>query len=205
MIRPATCSPRLHASRQYAQACRVIAKVPLRWTATTASNSSSVMETSIRSRTIPALLTTTSSRPNRATVFSTSACVPAQSVTEVASAVAVPPAATISSTTPSAGRSPPASPCRPAPTSLTTTPPPAPPGRAGPAVLAPPRRAGRGEGEAVPPPEPAPAAGHDGHLAVQHPHRRSLRSRRRISLTHLEVTAPAPAPGPRRREDRGWH
>ncbi len=82
MIRPPRPAPRLASSRQWEQACLVIEKVPLRCTAMTASKSSSVMENSILSRRMPALLTTTSSRPNSVAARVISFSVAAQSVTE---------------------------------------------------------------------------------------------------------------------------
>jgi hypothetical protein len=82
MIRPARPAPRLASSRQYAQACLVIAKVPLRWTAMTASKSSSVIENSILSRKMPALLTTTSRWPKVVAARAISFSVAPQSVTD---------------------------------------------------------------------------------------------------------------------------
>ena len=58
--------------RQWAAAWRVGTKWPLRWTRMTLSHSSSVMLTSIRSRRIPALLTSTWRSPNASTAASTS-------------------------------------------------------------------------------------------------------------------------------------
>jgi hypothetical protein len=91
----------------------------------TASRSSSVIENSIRSRRMPALLTTTSSWPNSVVASVISFCVAAQSVTDEWSATAGPPAAVISTATASAGvwslLWSVLSPCSPAPGSLTTT------------------------------------------------------------------------------------
>ena len=64
MIEALTVSPALACSRQWAAAKRVGTKWPFRCTSTTSSHSSSVIDTSMRSRRMPALLTSTSSRPN---------------------------------------------------------------------------------------------------------------------------------------------
>src|SRR5947209_4842230 len=119
--RPRTSSPAFDRSRQYAAACLVGAKCPLRWTATTASHSSSVMFTSIRSRRIPALFTRMSSRPNSSIACCTSRSAPAKSATFSPFVDASPPMARISSTTCSAGPASEPSPATPAPRSLTTT------------------------------------------------------------------------------------
>src|SRR5689334_6192137 len=100
----------------------MVAKWPLRCTAMTASNSSSLVFANIRSRTIPALLTRTSRPPKLSTAvwIKPSAC--AQSATFAPLVTASPPAAVISSTTPCAALPPPAGdPSRPTPMSLTTT------------------------------------------------------------------------------------
>ena len=73
--------PALDSSRQYTAAWWVVAKVPFRCTRTTASKSSSDMEKSMASRTMPALLTSTSSRPNSSTAWRTRLDAPAQSAT----------------------------------------------------------------------------------------------------------------------------
>src|SRR6185369_16353631 len=115
-------SPALDCARQYAAACRIVAKWPLRCTATTASNSSSLVLANIRSRTMPALFTRTSSPPYVSTAawIRPSAC--CQSATFAPLVTASPPAAVISSTTPCAALPPPAGdPSRPTPMSLTTT------------------------------------------------------------------------------------
>ena len=83
----------------------VVVKWPLRWTAITASHSSSVMLKTIRSRRIPATLTTMSRRPN-----SSSACFTIRSPPSIVATVsklgtALPPAARISSATSAAGPS----------------------------------------------------------------------------------------------------
>ena len=123
MIRASTGSPDLDCARQYAAACRMVAKCPLRCTAMTASNSSSLVLANIRSRTMPALFTSTSSPPKVSTAVWIEALPPAsQSATLDPLATASPPAAAISSTTPWAALPPPAGdPSRPTPMSLTTT------------------------------------------------------------------------------------
>ena len=65
----------------------------------TASHSSSLMFTSIRSRRMPALFTSTCRSPNVSTAALTSRSAPSQSVTSSWLAMAAPPASTISSTT----------------------------------------------------------------------------------------------------------
>src|SRR5215212_725335 len=100
----------------------MVAKWPLRCTAMTASNSSSLVLANIRSRTMPALFTNTSSPPNVsiAVWISPSAC--CQSATLTPLVTASPPAAVISSTTAWAALPPPAGePSSPTPMSLTTT------------------------------------------------------------------------------------
>src|ERR1044072_2091869 len=68
----------------------------------TASNSSSVMLTSIRSRRMPALFTRVSRPPKVSTAWLISRCEPSQSDTSSPLATASPPIALISSTTGSA-------------------------------------------------------------------------------------------------------
>ena len=63
MMRASFVSPALERLRQYSTACRMGAKVPRRCTRMTASHSSMVMLTSMRSRRMPALLTRTSRPP----------------------------------------------------------------------------------------------------------------------------------------------
>src|SRR5689334_22717340 len=110
MTLASTASPAFRRSRQCAAACRSVAKCPFRWTCTTASHSSSVIETTMRSRRIPALLTSTSSRPQTPTAVSTSDRAPSHVAMDRSCAIASPPAARISRTTTSADS-----------TSLTTT------------------------------------------------------------------------------------
>jgi hypothetical protein len=76
----------------------------LEWTLMTASHSLSVTFTSMRSRRIPALFTSTSRRPNAEIDCSIISFAPAKSLTSLAFATATPPALRISSTTSSAGR-----------------------------------------------------------------------------------------------------
>src|SRR5690606_39857411 len=85
-MRPPDVRPALASARQYAHAWWLSANVPLRWTASTWSTSSSRSVATMPSRRIPALLTTPSSRPNSPVTRSTSRPIPAQSVTEVESA-----------------------------------------------------------------------------------------------------------------------
>ena len=87
----------------------------------TASHSSSVIENSIRSRRMPALLTTTSSPPNVSIACCTRAPAAAKSETSALLATASPPAAVISATTSLAGPASPPVPSRAPPRSLTTT------------------------------------------------------------------------------------
>ena len=87
----------------------------------TASHSSGVMLTSIRSRRIPALLTSTSSRPKVSMAVLTSRWAPSQSETSSPLATASPPMVRISSTTSPAGPVEPPVPSTSAPRSLTTT------------------------------------------------------------------------------------
>ncbi len=87
----------------------------------TASHSSSVMFTSIRSRRIPALLTRMSSRPYCSSAWATRCSAAPKSETSSAFATASPPAAAISSTTDWAGVVSAPSPASEPPRSLTTT------------------------------------------------------------------------------------
>src|SRR5271165_1185382 len=96
-------------------------KVPLRWTAITSSKSCSLMETSIRSRRIPALFTTTWRSPKEDTAWSTMAFAPSNELTLSVLATAWPPAAVISSTTDCAAETSAPEPSTAPPRSLTTT------------------------------------------------------------------------------------
>src|SRR3954453_22098246 len=120
-MRASTASPALERSRQYAAAWRIGANVPRRCTAITASHSAGSMLTSIRSRRIPALLTSTSRRPKLSMARWTIAPAASKSDTSPPSTTASPPAATISSTTSCAGEASAPSPVTSAPRSLTTT------------------------------------------------------------------------------------
>ena len=66
----------------YGAACRAQLNVPFMCTATTASKSSSLIFTSERSRTMPALLTRMSILPNSFTAVSMIRCAPSKSLTE---------------------------------------------------------------------------------------------------------------------------
>ena len=102
-MRACTSSPALVRSRQCCTAQRLGAKWPFRCTRTTASHSSSVADTNMRSRTTPALLTTTSSRPNASMAASTRCWAPSQSATSSPFTIASPPIASMSATTSAAG------------------------------------------------------------------------------------------------------
>src|SRR5947209_9643046 len=122
MIRASTVLPSLDSPRQYDAACRIVAKWPLRCTAMTASNSSSLVLAIIRSRTMPALFTRTSKPPKVSTAVLIRAAAWSQSAMLEPSTMASPPAEVISSTTLCAALPPPAGePSRPTPMSLTTT------------------------------------------------------------------------------------
>ncbi|CKT94471.1 Uncharacterised protein [Mycobacterium tuberculosis] len=114
--------PALDSPRQWDAACRMVAKWPLRCTAMTASNSSSLVLAIIRSRTMPALFTRTSTPPYVSTAAWIRLAAWSQSEMSDPSATAWPPAARISSTTSWAALPPLAGePSRPTPISLTTT------------------------------------------------------------------------------------
>ena len=87
----------------------------------TASNSSSLMDTSMRSRRMPALFTTTWRSPKLETAWSTMALAPANELTLSVLATAWPPAAVISSTTDWAAETSVPDPSTAPPRSLTTT------------------------------------------------------------------------------------
>ena len=76
--------------------------VPLRWVSITGSHSASTMLKNMRSRRMPATVTTPSMRPNASTALWTIDAPPSIVVTELALATALPPAARIASTTSSA-------------------------------------------------------------------------------------------------------
>src|SRR5579885_670769 len=96
-------------------------KLPLRWTATTASQSSSFMLKIMRSRRMPALLTTMLSLPKLSIAHSMIRLAALKSVTLSKLATASPPAARISLTTSSAGERDCPVPSKCPPRSLTTT------------------------------------------------------------------------------------
>src|SRR5947208_1518225 len=121
MMRASTGWPALARSRQYATAWRLGPNVPRRWTRITSSHSSGSMLKSIRSRRMPALLTSTSSRPNESSAVWTRRRAPSQSDTSSVLATAAPPMAWISSTTSAAGTWELPDPSRAPPRSFTTT------------------------------------------------------------------------------------
>ncbi len=108
-------------SRQCVTACLIMSQVPLRCTWTTESNSSSVIETSVRSRRIPALFTSVCRPPKVSIAAATIDFAPSQVATEAPFATARPPNSAISSTTSWAGPTSPPSPTWLPPRSLTTT------------------------------------------------------------------------------------
>src|SRR2546430_3470656 len=121
MMRASTGLPALARSRQWATAWRLGPNVPRRWTRITSSHSSGSMLKSIRSRRMPALLTTASSRPNASRAARTSRRAPSQSDTSSVLGTAAPPMAWISSTTSAAGTWELPDPSRAPPRSFTTT------------------------------------------------------------------------------------
>src|ERR1700687_5851145 len=96
-------------------------KVPFRWTASTESQSSSLMLKIMRSRRMPAQVTTMSMRPNWRTAVVMMFSAPAQLATESLLATASPPSRLISATTSKAGPVLGACPCTSTPKSLTTS------------------------------------------------------------------------------------
>src|SRR5205809_314468 len=103
MMRPFSTVPFLCSSRQYSDAWRHMLNVPFRCTATTASQSSSAMLKIIRSRRMPALLTTMLSLPNVSRAHSTMRLAALKSATLSPLATASPPFFLISATTSCAG------------------------------------------------------------------------------------------------------
>src|SRR5215469_11359286 len=97
------CASGSRSSRQYAAACFVVLNVPRMCTRTTASHSSSLMLKTIRSRRMPATLTSTSSLPNSSMACRIMPSAAAWSVTSAVLAAARPPASSISRTTWCAG------------------------------------------------------------------------------------------------------
>ncbi len=89
-------------SRNRAAAARPQVNVPRRWLVTTRSKSSSVVLRSVLSRSAPALVIITSSRPNSETARATSASAISDPPTAPTSATALPPASTIDFTVSSA-------------------------------------------------------------------------------------------------------
>ena len=115
MMRPLFCC------RNRMAACLTSVNVPLRWTAITSSHSSSVMLKIIRSRRIPAAVTTMSSPPNSSMACWTRPSPVAISVTDRVLATASPPAARIAAAVSSAGPVDSPLPSTAPPMSLTTT------------------------------------------------------------------------------------
>src|SRR6185437_5381163 len=108
------------SDRQCAAANLLVLKVPFRWTRITSSQSCSARLKIIRSRRMPATLTTMSSLPNCSTAVRTSRSPVATLPMSPPSATAWPPAATISSATCLAGPSSPPVPSGAPPRSLMT-------------------------------------------------------------------------------------
>src|SRR5438094_2817541 len=102
-MRPFSRSPFLCSSLQYSQAWRHMLKVPFRCTAMTASQSSSAMLKIIRSRRMPALLTTMLSLPKVSSAHWTMRLAALKSTTLSPLATAWPPIFLISATTSCAG------------------------------------------------------------------------------------------------------
>ena len=84
------------------QACLTTEKVPFKWTAITSSHSSSLMLKTMRSRRMPAQVTTMSNLPKLSMAVWTIFSPPSMVATDSAKATAVPPASRISATTCSA-------------------------------------------------------------------------------------------------------
>ncbi len=133
-------------------------RYPPRWTPSTAAQSSAEASAMRGKRRIPAVLTTMSNEPNRATVSSTSPCTAAASVTEIGAATARPPAASMRRTVASALRSPSGSPRRLSPLSSTTT-------------VAPRRASSTDTSEPIPPPPPVTIATRSRTRPTSHPSR----------------------------------
>ena len=121
MMRPARWRPALDSARQYSTARFTGQKVPRRCTRITASQSSTVMFTNMRSRTMPALVTTVSRPPKVSMAASIREPAPSQSLMSSPLTMASPPLATISFTTSWAGLRSTPSPWSEAPRSFTTT------------------------------------------------------------------------------------
>src|SRR5215472_4248196 len=115
------CAAGSRSDRQCAAANLVVLNVPLMCTRITSSHSCSDMLNTIRSRRIPATLTSTSSRPNCSMADETIACAAEWSETSAPLAAALPPASVISATTWSAGPTSLPEPSTAEPRSLTST------------------------------------------------------------------------------------
>ena len=77
-MRASTGRPAFFSSRQNAAAWRATKAWPITWTRIVASHSAASELTNMRSRTMPALFTTTSSPPKVSTALRTSAAAPSQ-------------------------------------------------------------------------------------------------------------------------------
>src|ERR1700716_2414943 len=121
MIAASTGVPSLDFSRQYTAAWWHMHHVPRRCTRITASKSSTLMLKIIRSRKMPALLTTTSNVPHCSIAASMRCLAPSKSETSSPLAIASPPDARIRSTTSPDGPLDEPLPSSSAPMSLTTT------------------------------------------------------------------------------------
>ena len=92
------CAVSSRSDRQCADANLVVLNVPFRWTRMTSSHSCSVMLKIIRSRRMPATLTSTSSRPNSSIAVPIRPSAAAKSEMSAPLATALPPASAISAT-----------------------------------------------------------------------------------------------------------
>ena len=115
------CAVSSRSERQCADANLVVLNVPFRCTRMTSSHSVSVMLKTIRSRRMPATLTSTSSRPNCSIAPATRFSAASKSEMSAPLTTALPPASTISATTCWAGPASLPDPSISAPRSLTTT------------------------------------------------------------------------------------
>ena len=115
------CAEESRSDRQCADANLVVLNVPFRCTRMTSSHSCSVMLKTIRSRRMPATLTTMLSLPNSSMADSTSFSAAVKSAMSAPLAMAFPPASPISATTSCAGPESCPEPWTDAPRSLTTT------------------------------------------------------------------------------------
>src|ERR1700760_338772 len=115
------CAVSSRSDRQWADANLVVLNVPLRWTRMTSSHSCSVMLKTIRSRRMPATLTSTSSRPNSSIAVRIRFSAAAWSEMSAPLMTALPPASLIAATVSLGGPLSAPDPSTWAPRSLTTT------------------------------------------------------------------------------------